>query len=217
MPDYTTRSFALARNRFVDTLETEARVGMDRRNTRTYNCIFALAVVMLALGTGSLAVTTKGIAAERVAPPLAFFAVGSIVSYFAVIGRWKAKYVFIGMMLGLGALIRFVFIMLGVSPIDYWPLFAVAAGVALMPANYARRGRIRPSSIVISSSFVLMGLFLSIFSFGFSSTSFKTFIARWWPLLFIASGLVLLIAWGIQRLLSRGEERGGRSPGGGAV
>ncbi|HPE89041.1 MAG TPA: hypothetical protein P5298_08695 [Spirochaetia bacterium] len=201
----------------MDTLESEARLGMDRRNTRTYNIIFALAVVMLALGAGSLAVTIERIPADRVAPSLALFAVGSVFSYFAVIGRWKAKYVFIGMMLGLGALIRFVFVVLGVSPIDYWPLFAVAAGVALMPANYVRSGRVKPSSIVISSSFALLGLFLSIFSFGFSSTSFKTFIARWWPLLFIASGLVLLIAWGIQRLLSRGEERGGRSPGGGAV
>ena len=55
-----------------------------------------------------------------------------------------------------------------------------------------------------------------IFSFGFSSTSFRTFISRWWPLLFIASGLVLLIAWGIQRLLPRPEGRRGREPGGGS-
>lgn len=189
---------------------------MDLRSNRTYNTVFALAVVMLTLGAGSLSVTTGGISAERVALSLALFAVGSIFSYFAIIGRWKAKYVFIGMMAGLGGLIRFVFIVLGVSPIDYWPLFAVAAGLALMPANYVRSRRVKPSSVVISSSFVLLGLFLSIFSFGFSSTSFRTFISRWWPLLFIASGLVLLIAWGIQRLLPRPEGRRGRESGGGS-
>jgi hypothetical protein len=108
---------------------------------------------------------------------------------------------FIGLIVACSALIRFGAELLGIGAADYWPLYAVAAGICLLPANYKRSGRIRPSSIVISSSFVLLGLFFSIFSFGFSSMRFKTFISRWWPALIIASGLLLLLAWYVQRLI----------------
>ncbi len=174
---------------------------MDQRKKPAYHILFSLAVASVTLGAGLLVVTTEKEAGARVLWPLVFFAVGSLFAYFSRVARLKSKMLFIGLIVACSALIRFGAALLGIGAADYWPLYAIAAGICLLPANYARSGRIRPSSIVISSSFVLLGLFFSIFSFGFSSMRFKTFITRWWPALIIASGLLLFLAWYVQRLI----------------
>jgi len=177
----------------------------DRRNMTIYHILFSLAVVSVVLGAGLLLMTTGQVSGPRALSPLVFIIAGSLYSYFAIAFKVRAKFVFLGLMTACVALIRFVATVFGISAGDYWPLFAIAAGVCILSVNYIHYGKAKPSAIVISSAFVLLGLFLSIFSFGFSSMRFKTFITLWWPGLFIASGLVLLIVWWIQRLILKNE------------
>jgi len=174
---------------------------MDQRKKYQYHLLFSLAVLSVTLGAGLLVVTTEKEAGARVLWPLVFFAGGSLFAYFSTVARLKSKMLFIGLIVACSSLIRFGAALLGIGAAEYWPLYAVAAGICLLPVNYVRIGRMRPSSVVISSSFVLLGLFFSIFSFGFSSMRFKTFITRWWPALIIASGLLLFLAWYVQRLI----------------
>ena len=157
-----------------------------------YHILFSLAVVSVVLGAGLLFITTGRVNGPLVLWPLGFVAAGALASYFAVAARLKAKILFLGLFVTCSALIRFIATVLGISSVDYWPLYAVAAGLCMLPANFVRYGRAKPSAIVISSAFIALGLFFSIFSFGFSSMRFKTFITMWWPALFIASGVVLL-------------------------
>jgi hypothetical protein len=166
-----------------------------------FHLLFSLAVVSVAVGVGLLLITTDRVRGELITWPLLFMISGSLSAYFAIVARWKAKFIFLALMVASSAFIRFIALLAGIQVVDYWPLHVIAAGLCYMPANRIRYKKIRPGAVVISASFVLLGLFFSIFSFGFSSMSFRTFITRWWPALFIASGLVLLIIWFIQRLV----------------
>ncbi len=181
---------------------------MDRHRMMVFHILFSLAVVSLVAGAGLLFITTDRVRGALIIWPVLFTIVGSLSAYFAIVARWKAKFIFLLLMLACSALIRFAAVVIGMYSVDYWPLYVIAAGVCYLPANNIRYGKIKPGSIVISVSFVLLGLFFSIFSFGFSSMSFKTFIMRWWPALFIASGFVLLIIWFIQRLVLKNAPGG---------
>lgn len=174
---------------------------MQRHRMMVFHILFSLAVVSVVAGAGLLLMTTGRVRGSLIVWPLLFIIAGSLSAYFAIVARWKGKFIFLALMLACSALIRFVAAVLGMYAADYWPLYVIAAGVCYFPANNIRYGKVRSSSIVISSSFMLLGSFFSIFSFGFSSMSFKTFIMLWWPALFIASGLVLLIIWFVQRLV----------------
>ena len=201
MPDYTMRALPLARNPICRYNRVKGNLRMERHKLMVFHILFTLAVVSVVAGAGLLLITTDRIRGALIIWPLLLMIVGSLSAYFAIVVRWKAKFIFLTLMLACSALIRFVAVVIGIYSVDYWPLYVIAAGVCYLPANNIRYGKVKPGSIVISASFVLLGLFFSIFSFGFSSMSFKTFITRWWPALFIASGLVLLITWYIQRLV----------------
>ena len=166
-----------------------------------FHTIFALAIVSVVLGVGLLVITTGRGRGPSVLMPLMLVASGSMYTYFAVIGKRTAKAMFLGFFITGGAIVRFTGTVLGISAIDYWPVFAIAAGLSFLPSGFIHYGRGKPSFIVPSASLVMLGLFLSIFSFGFSSMSFQTFISLWWPALFIAAGLVLFLVWFFQRLV----------------
>jgi hypothetical protein len=166
-----------------------------------FHIVFALAIVSVVLGAGLLVITTGRVRGPSVLLPLMLVAAGSMFTYFAVIGKRSAKALFLGFFITGGAIVRFTGTVLGISVVDYWPVFAIAAGVSFLPAGYIHYRRGRPSFIVPSASLILLGLFLSIFSFGFSSMSFQTFITLWWPALLIAAGLLLFLVWFFQRLV----------------
>jgi len=190
---------------------------MDRRTMFTYHILFSLAVVSVVFGAGLLVITTGRVNGPRVLWPLISIIAGCLFSYFAVVTRMKAKIVFLSLLVACSSLVLFIARVLGISAASYWPLYAIAAGICILPANFIRYGKAKPSVIVISASFILLGTFFSIFSFGFSSMRFKTFISRWWPALFIASGLVLLLVWMIQRLVLKNatiQQVPARDPGG---
>ncbi len=186
---------------------------MDRQRMMVFHILFSLAVVSVVSGAGLLLITTDRVPGAFIIWPLLLLIAGSLSAYFAIVARWKAKFIFVALMVASSAFIRFIALVFGIQVVDYWPLHVIAAGACFLPANHIRYRKIRPGAIVISSSFVLLGLFFSIFSFGFSSMSFRTFITRWWPALFIASGLVLLIIWFIQRLVLK-TISGGLPPSG---
>ncbi len=174
---------------------------MDRRKVIMFHTLFTIAMVFVVLGAGLLVTTTGKVRGPTVLMPLMLVASGAMFSYFAVVGKQSAKAVFFGFFITSAAVVRFTGTVLGVSVVDYWPVFAIAAGVSFLPAGFIHYRRSKPSFIVPSASLVLLGLFLSIFSFGFSSMSFQTFIVLWWPALLIAAGLVLFLVWFFQRLV----------------
>lgn len=169
----------------------------------TYHILFGLAVMMLSIGAGLLVFTTKGLYNYKIFLSLLVFSISSIFCYIALIKKSQAKIVFLLLFLASVSALRFAGQIFELAPGRYWPLYTIMAGLCMLLSNIFLCRKIGISVILISSTFILMGIFFSIFSFGYSPMRFRVFLVRWWPILFIASSLVLLILWILKRLVTR--------------
>jgi hypothetical protein len=83
---------------------------------------------------------------------------------------------------------------------EAWPLISVFSGLALFPAGWHRYGALQSRYVVPSIAFVILGSVLLVFSFNLVPFSFSQFMMRWWPLLVVLTGLMLvLISLGTKR------------------
>ncbi|HUW71198.1 MAG TPA: hypothetical protein VMX33_13295 [bacterium] len=184
---------------------------MDRRSSVLYGTLLALAFVAVVAGVGLLFVTTRNVNITSVFWMVGWMAVGLILAYYSMTRQFRPRTAFIGLFIISVALIRFVARAFGIPAADYWPLFAIGAGICLLIAGFVRYKGPKPGFIVLSSLFVLLGFFFSIFSFGFSSMRFKTFMSIWWPALIVAAGLFLLVVWLVQHSIQVDEPASGES------
>jgi hypothetical protein len=74
-----------------------------------------------------------------------------------------------------------------------WPLLAVFAGLALLPAGWHRFGRARVRYMVPAGAFIILGAALLVFSMDIIEFSFRLFMLHWWPFLVVLTGLILLL------------------------
>ena len=189
----------MARKRFYDyNIHGEQ---MKFRKLFTYHFLFGLAIILVSIGAGLLAFTTKGVAAHSIFRILLIFTISVICCYIALIRKAKAKIVFIFMFLAAIAALRFLGQLMDLAPNRYWPLYTILAGLCMLFSNFLLRRKTNSSVKIISSAFVFLGVFFSIFSFGYSQMSFRVFLVQWWPVFVIASGVVLLVLWALKRLV----------------
>lgn len=76
-----------------------------------------------------------------------------------------------------------------------WPLFLTVAGVTLIPYGFRKRRINRPVIIIPAVSFILLSLIFLPFSMGLVKMGFREFVYRWWPLLFVFLGILLLASY----------------------
>ena len=125
----------------------------------------------------------------------AFVVVGIALAAFALSLKKRTVYMFfaalflqIGLLLFLSAL--------HIIPIELskaWPLFSVFSGLSLIPAGWRHYGRFRAKYTVPAAAFILLGAGLLVFSLDFVSFSLSQFLIRWWPLLLVPAGLILIL------------------------
>jgi hypothetical protein len=85
---------------------------------------------------------------------------------------------------------------LGIIPLglaQLWPLLAVFAGLALIPAGLRHYGAIRFRYLIPILFFIVMGLALLPFSLDLVDFSFRRFVIDWWPALLVLAGLALVL------------------------
>jgi hypothetical protein len=170
---------------------------------RSPHLYFILALLFIVLGSGSLLVTTGLLDKPLRLWPLVAFIAAVLYAYIGIANKRYSHALFIGSFIACSALLNLAMGLIGVKLADYWPLYAILAGLCLVPSGLARYRAVRASFLVPAVSFVALGLFLALFSFGFSSMSFKNFLSLWWPGLFVAAGLVLFVLWLITRSYMR--------------
>ncbi|GAB1458130.1 hypothetical protein MASR2M48_34380 [Spirochaetota bacterium] len=88
---------------------------MAERKIVTFHILFSLAVISVVLGTGLLVITTEKASGAYVYRPLILVTVGALFTYFAVITRLRAKFVFLGFVVTSAAIIRFTGTVLGIE------------------------------------------------------------------------------------------------------
>lgn len=176
---------------------------------RWLHIIFASALLFVVAGAGLLAWTTGAITEIRHFKSLGAFFVGALGVYAAVVSAAKAKYLFLCSFLTLGSLASFFSGLVGLSLGQYWPLLAIAAGASIVPTGCIRYQGLKAVFIVPATIFILLGGFFSIFSLGFSSMRFRTFLYYTWPAFFISAGIILFLLWSFNRALNTAAPKGG--------
>lgn len=174
---------------------------------------FILSLVLIVAGTGTLILTTGLTDRPYRLWPLVIFLLAVLYMYNVSTRRRLSNGVFLGTFVALAAIVNLVAALAEIAVVDYWPLYAVAAGLAMVPQGFVRYGEAKPVFLVPAVSIALLGAFLSVFSFGFSSLPFRAFLARWWPGMFVAAGLVLFVVWLLGRARGAAAAREGASAG----
>ena len=81
-----------------------------------------------------------------------------------------------------------------------WPTIMIAAALSLFPAGLYRARRIRTVYLFPAIMMLVLGIVFLLFSLHVIPVSFRMFVSRCWPLLFILVGGFLVVAFYVQQL-----------------
>ncbi|TFG78677.1 MAG: hypothetical protein E4H20_12540 [Spirochaetales bacterium] len=179
---------------------------MDIKIPVSRHVFFILSLALIVAGSGILLLTT-GIQEQATALwPLLVFAAAILYSYVGLIRKRYTHTFYVGFFIAVSAILHLVAGLLELKLADYWPLFVVIAGLCMIPSGILRYHRAKATYLVPAAGFVFLGGFFSVFSFGFSSMRFKSFLAIWWPTLLVAAGVMLFVFWLFSRALPHQDE-----------
>lgn len=184
---------------------------MRKRHGRSDDVLFISALAAVLLGIALLLLTTHALEGAYRAWPLLVIAVGGVLLYVALVRRSSPAFLFGGIAFVLEGSFFLASVLLDLRLGKAWPLAMVTGGTAGIIAGFATWRRPKPSFIVPSLCFILLGAIFSLFSFGLIRQSFRQFIVEWWPSLLILGGFILFAAYGF---LGREEARRPRRSGG---
>lgn len=167
-------------------------------NKRSLNLLLASGLICIAGGVFLLLCMFAGESLTTpILVPVFVLIAGVIMAIYAFI-RYKTVWtVFFGYFLTASSF--FIMIcgsdMTAHSMNELWPVLAIICGVAFCAAGITARHKILLSNAIFSMVMVLMGVFFLLFSMDVITVPFRTFASRWWPLLLIAFGLLLIIVF----------------------
>jgi hypothetical protein len=172
---------------------------------------FALAIVLVLVGTALLFLTTGAMPGPARLWPMGVAAAGSLILYLGATRSLASAWFFTGSAFVLSSILLIVRGFLEWPLSWYWPLFMVVLGLSSLVTGWNRYRRPRAAYLVPAVCFVVLGIFFSLFSFDIIRFSFRRFFTEWWPVFLIAAGLVLLTLYFYNRTrFSRHPERHGR-------
>lgn len=186
---------------------------MDFLKGRWLHIVFTSALLFIVAGAGLLAWTTESITEIRHFRPLVVFFFGAVGVYASMVTGARVKFLFLCSFFALGSLASFFSGLAGLSLRQYWPLLAMAAGISMIPTGCARYHSLKAVFIVPATTFILLGGFFSIFSLGFSTMRFRTFLYYTWPVFFISAGIILFLLWFFNRALHTAIRGGNQDAG----
>lgn len=85
---------------------------------------------------------------------------------------------------------------LNIVHIDFpeaWPLLPIFTGIALFVSGWHRYRAIRPSYIILSTAFIILGAIMMVFALDLLSFTLAQFVSHWWLLLVLLSALALTL------------------------
>ena len=99
----------------------------------------------------------------------------------------------------------FLFLIIDLHVIPYtmrqmWPVLVSAAGIALVPAGLYKLKRMKSIYLFPAILLILLGAFFSLFSFHILNISLSLFMHRWWPILIVITGVILVVLYFIQQM-----------------
>ena len=157
--------------------------------------VFYGGLFLIWLGSACLLAAFARASGFAVALSSLFIMFGVLCAFLAVKLNKRSLYLFLAtffILAGLFILLSSLRI-LPVALKQWWPAISIFTGLALIPAGWRYYGSVKPHYLVPSVIFIILGVFLLIFSLDIVDFSFRQFLIRWWHLLLVMAGLILML------------------------
>ncbi|MBQ6779889.1 MAG: hypothetical protein IJP62_01515 [Treponema sp.] len=167
---------------------------MKRFTVPILNILLAIGIVCIFAGFFLLIHPFAGL--QDVAPftNICLILFGALCFYFALVKYRHAPLFFFGLYLCLASCL-FLLVTSGILPVglsQLWPCGVVLCGICLFFTGLFRHRKILSAYLFPSLLLIILGGFFLLFSLDIISISFRTFVARWWPVFLIIIGLFLV-------------------------
>lgn len=167
-------------------------------NKRSLNLLLATGLICIAGGVFLLLCMFAGESLTTpILVPIITLSAGVFMLFFAFTRRKTVWTVFFGYFLTASCF----FLMISSSDMtnhtlaQLWPVLAIICGAAFLAAGITVHKKLLLSNVILSLFMILMGILFLLFSMDIITIPFSTFASRWWPLLLIAFGLLLVIVF----------------------
>jgi hypothetical protein len=129
--------------------------------------------------------------------PLALVAAGLVLLYLAYVRGRSSRYILPGMLFTLGGLFfLLVETVLGWGALErVWPAFMLITGLSLFAWGLRLKPKARSAIMVPGLFIAALGLLLFPFSLQRQRGGLAAFVGRWWPLVLVVIGLVLVTSF----------------------
>jgi hypothetical protein len=167
----------------------------EAKRKLTARIVFCVGVILSLLGSVLIMMNLATGARQRVISAFLILIIGGLCVFLALKLKRRSLYLFFAAFFTL-VILFFLLKLTGISSLTLkqsWPLLAVFAGLALLPAGGRHYGAIRPIYLIPSIALVVLGGFLMLFSLQVINFSFKQFVLGWGPVIIIVAGLMLIL------------------------
>jgi hypothetical protein len=157
--------------------------------------LLSAGIIFILLGVFLLLVTTGKFTGMELIWPVLTLILGICLLYKGFFKSEKDIYVLIGMFLSLSGF----YLLLRITILDrygiekIWPFFMLFSGISLLPYGLRKKKHHKLRIFVPAFAIIILSLFFLPFSLKLFTIRFLTFAVIWWPLLFIAMGIILII------------------------
>ena len=170
---------------------------MKRTTPRYPNKLLVIGVAAFVVGAVLLMANLGSFVLPAGIWPLLPLAAGLVFLYLAYVRGRSSRYILPGMLLTLGSLfVLLVETVLGWDTLERtWPVFMVITGLSMLAWGLRLRPRARTAIIVPGLFIAALGLLLLPFSLQRHPGGLAAFVGRWWPLVLVVIGLVLIASF----------------------
>ncbi len=185
---------------------------MNASGNRAWQLTFYVALALIVAGAGILLFNTGGVDGLSELWPLATFLAGIFYCHLAGSAVRRGRTLFPGILVSLASVVHLGVSLAGLPPDDYWPMYVIVVGLSLALSGWLGYRRARANYLVPSLSFMLLGAFFLVFSLGFSTMSFRSFLSQWWPGLLVSAGIILFVLYYLMRAIAPSAGKGSPRP-----
>ena len=137
--------------------------------------------------------------------PFLLIVVGALALYFGLAILKKGIYIFVGLSANLLGVLSLL-VEAQILPYKFsqvWPISIIIFGIALFPAGIFYFKRIRSIYLFPALMMIFLGTFFMLFSMDIVEISMAAFFSKWWPLMLLLSGLILVGIYFVQQILRK--------------
>jgi hypothetical protein len=170
---------------------------MKRQTPRYPNKLLVIGTAALVAGGVLLMLNLGSFTLPVSLWPLAPLAAGLVFLYLAYVRGRSTRYILPGMLLTLGGLFfLLVETVLGWDALERaWPAFMLITGLSLLAWGQRLKPKARTAIIVPGVFIAALGLLLFPFSLQRQRGGLAAFVGRWWPLVLVVIGLMLVASF----------------------